>query len=120
MIRKLLKSKIHRATVTEANIDYEGSVTIDGSLLELADIKEFEGVCIWDLTNGARIETYAITGKPGSGTICVNGAGAHLIKKGDQVIIASYGYYADDTSKTHRPEIIFVDNENNIKKGRED
>ncbi len=90
MIRTMLKSKLHRATVTEANLEYEGSITIDSDLLREADILPYEQVEIYDCTNGARISTYVIEGEPGSGEICVNGAAAHLVKPHDTVIIASY------------------------------
>jgi len=119
MDRKLLKSKIHRATVTDANLEYEGSVTIDSSLMEEADIQEFEHVSIWDITNGARVETYAIRGKPGSGTICINGAAAHHVTKGDQVIIASYAYYSKEEARGHKPRLILVDGENHTKLNNE-
>ncbi|MEN8161280.1 MAG: aspartate 1-decarboxylase, partial [Myxococcota bacterium] len=90
MIRTLLKSKIHRATVTEANLEYEGSVTIDTDLMEAGDLVPYEQVQIYDCTNGSRLTTYAIPGEAGSGEICINGAAAHLVKPGDIVIIASY------------------------------
>lgn len=116
MFKKLLKSKIHRATVTDSNLDYEGSVTLDGALMEEAGIDEFEHVHIWDVTNGARVETYAIRGMPGSGTVCVNGAAAHHIKKGDIVILSAYGWYAPGEAKTHAPRIILVDDKNKVRR----
>lgn len=90
MTRKMLKSKIHRATVTEANIEYEGSITIDSDLMRAADILPYEQVDVLDVTNGSRLQTYAIEGEPGSGEICINGAAAHLVKPHDKVIICSY------------------------------
>jgi aspartate 1-decarboxylase len=117
MNRKLLKSKIHRATVTDANLEYEGSVTLDGSLMEGANIKEYEHVCIWNLNSGARVETYAIVGKLNSGTVCINGAAAHHIKAGDKVIIASYGYYPEEEAKNHQPILLLVDDQNRPKRG---
>jgi len=114
MRRTLLKSKIHRATVTEADLDYEGSVTIDCELMEAADIIEYERVEIYDVTNGARLATYAIPGPPGSGVICINGAAAQLIHRGDIVIIASYAEYAEDELKTHEPLKVFVDRANRM------
>jgi aspartate 1-decarboxylase len=90
MTRTMLKSKIHRATVTEANVEYEGSISIDADLLEAARILPYEQVDVWDCTNGARLTTYAIEGERGSGEICVNGAAAHLVKPGDVVIVASW------------------------------
>lgn len=112
MRRVLLKSKIHRATVTEANLDYEGSVTIDEELMRAADIVEFERVEIYDVTNGARLNTYAIRGEPGSGVICINGAAAHLVKPRDLVIIATYAEYEEREIATHQPRVVHVDQEN--------
>ena len=103
MLRTLLKSKIHRARVTQAELHYEGSVTIDAALLEAADIVEHERVEIYDITNGSRIATYAIAGEPSSGVICINGAAAHMVNPGDLVIIASYAQYEDDERARHRP-----------------
>lgn len=114
MMRTYLHAKIHRATVTEANLGYEGSVTIDQSLMEAADIQPYEAVHIWDVTNGARIETYAIAGKPGSGVICINGGAAHLMKAGDLVVIANFVSLNPEEVKTHQPRKIFVDAQNCI------
>ncbi len=91
-MRQFLRAKIHRATVTEANLDYMGSVTIDSELMERVDIAPYEKVLIVDNTNGARLETYAIPGEPGSGVLCINGAAAHLVRTGDQVILMAFGY----------------------------
>ena len=112
----MLKSKIHRATVTEAKLDYVGSITIDASLLEKSGILEYEKVQIANVTNGARLETYTIAGEKGSGVICLNGAAAHLAQKGDIIIIMAYADMSEDEAKTHRPKVVFVDSENNIKK----
>lgn len=112
MKRILLKSKIHRAVVTDANLEYEGSVTIDSELMEAADIVEFEQVDVLDVTNGSRLTTYAIAGEPGLGEICMNGAAAHLVKPGDLVIIASYAEFAEDELRAHRPRVIQVDHQN--------
>lgn len=112
MQRTLLHAKIHRATVTDANLEYEGSVTIDSRLLELADIVEHEQVHVYDITNGNRLITYAITGPAGSGTICINGAGAHLIRPGDKVIICSYVQLTEAERAGHRPRVILVDEQN--------
>ena len=112
MKRTLLKSKIHRATVTDANLAYEGSVTIDPELLEAADIVVYERVEIYDITNGARLSTYAILGKPGAGEICINGAAAHLVNPGDLVIIASYAEYEESEINLHEPRLILVDHQN--------
>ena len=114
MRRTLLKSKIHRATVTDAKLHYEGSVTIDRDLLTAADIVEFERVEIYDVTNGARLATYAIVGEPGSGVICINGAAAHLVDPGDLVIIASYAEYEEQEARHHRPRVVHVDRGNRI------
>jgi aspartate 1-decarboxylase len=115
MRRIMMKSKIHRATVTDAQLDYEGSITVDQDLLDAANILPYEQVHVWDVTNGTRIITYAIVGPRGSGTICVNGAGAHLVKPGDLVIIATYAAMEDEESRTFEPVIIHV-NEKNRKK----
>src|SRR3954468_1977588 len=95
MRRRMMKSKIHRATVTDANLNYVGSITVDRELMDLADLHEYEQVAVVDIDNGARLETYVIEGEPGSGAICLNGAAAHLIHRGDKVIIMSYGDYED-------------------------
>ena len=116
MERIMLKSKIHRATVTQADLDYEGSITIDEELLELTDIKEYELVKIWDVTNGNRLETYAIKGQRGSGIIGINGAAAHLIRKSDLVIIASFVNMADEEIPLdYAPKILIMDSKNRIK-----
>ena len=115
MHRTLLKSKIHRATVTEANIEYEGSVTIDLDLMDAADLVAYEQVDIWDCTNGNRLTTYVIEGERGSREICVNGAAAHLIKPMDTVIIASWVEASDAEARTWKAKRVFVDHENNIR-----
>ncbi len=112
MIRTMIKTKIHRATVTEANVEYEGSVTIDRNLMEAADILPYEKVEIYDCTNGNRLETYAIEGEPGGGEICINGAAAHLIKPCDKVIICSYVQVEDSESAGWEARRIFVDEAN--------
>lgn len=112
--RKLLSAKIHRATVTAADVDYEGSVTIPPELLEAAEIHPYESVQVWNVTRGTRLETYAIAGTRGSGEICANGAAAHLIRPGDQVILASYTFVPSDQVPHHRPKLIFVDQSNRI------
>ncbi|MCG8591593.1 MAG: aspartate 1-decarboxylase [Proteobacteria bacterium] len=112
MIRTVLKSKIHRATVTEANIEYEGSVTIDRDLMDAADMIPYEQVDIWDCTNGARLTTYVIEGERGSGEICVNGAAAHLIKPHDVVIIASWTQLEGEEARSHSARRVFVDHHN--------
>ncbi|MDO8527968.1 MAG: aspartate 1-decarboxylase [Deltaproteobacteria bacterium] len=109
MKRILLKSKIHRARVTDANLEYEGSVTLDESLMKAADIVPWEQVHIWDVTNGSRIVTYAIPGKAESGVVCINGAGAHKVRTGDIVIIATFSDYEDNQAVPHEPKRILVD-----------
>ncbi len=112
MKRVLLKSKIHRATVTEANLAYNGSVTIDRELMDAADIVEYEQVQIYNITSGTRLTTYAIIGEPGSGVICINGAAAHLVKPQDLVIIASYAEYKEKEARQHQPKVVLVDSQN--------
>jgi len=112
--RIMLKSKIHRATLTDANLEYEGSITIDEDLMEAADILAFEQVQIYDINNGNRFETYVIKGERGTGTICVNGAAARLVSRGDLVIIASYFNVDEAEALEHKPKLIYVDEENSI------
>jgi aspartate 1-decarboxylase len=110
----MLKSKIHRARVTAANLDYEGSITIDSLLMEAADILPFEKVQLLDIDNGARLETYAIEGERGSGMICLNGAAARLVSKGDSVIILSYQTVTEDEAHSFTPKLVYVDQRNAI------
>ncbi len=112
MIRHMLKSKIHRATVTEARVDYVGSITIDADLMDRADIVPYEKVLVADCDNGERLETYAIKGAPGSGVVCMNGAAARLVEKGDKVIIMTFADYDDDEARSYRPRAVFVDDAN--------
>ncbi len=114
MQRTMFKSKIHRATVTHADLDYEGSVTIDADLLEAANINEYEMVHVWNITRGSRIETYAIKGPPGSGVICINGAAAHLNKPNDVVIIATFAVLDEKELSAFKPTVVLVDAENKI------
>ena len=116
MQRIMMKSKIHRATVTQADLDYVGSVTLDQDLMEAADLLEGEQVAIVDITNGARIETYVIPGPRGSGVIGINGAAAHLIHPGDLVIIISYAVVDDAEARALKPAIVHVDAANRIVK----
>ena len=111
-----MKSKIHGATVTEANLRYTGSITIDKNLLHATDIAPFERVQIVNLHNGTRVETYVLEGQAGTGTICMNGAAARWAEVGDKVIIISYGLMTPQEIKRHRPKIVFVDDKNRIKK----
>jgi aspartate 1-decarboxylase len=115
MYRTILKSKIHRATVTEANLQYEGSVTIDEDLMKAADILPGEKVQVVNLNNGSRIETYCLQGRPGSGTICMNGGAARWAHAGDTVIILAYGLADDKETRTLQPSIVFVDQANRIR-----
>jgi aspartate 1-decarboxylase len=115
-MRIMMKSKIHRATVTQADLDYVGSVTLDASLMEAADLLEGEQVAIVDITNGARIETYVIPGPRDSGVIGINGAAAHLVHPGDLVIIISYAVLSDAEARSLQPKIVHVDERNNIVK----
>ncbi len=117
MRRVLLKSKIHRATVTAADLHYEGSVTIDAALMQLADIVPYEQVQIYDITRGSRLTTYAIPGPPGKGDVCINGAAAHLVRPGDLVIICSYAEYEESELPNHRPAIVRVDAHNRLIEG---
>ena len=118
MRRTLFKSKIHRATVTQADPDYEGSVTIDSALMRAADILPYEKVHIWNRTNGSRLETYALEGPAGSGIICVNGAAAHLVSPGDLVIIAAFTWLEEEAARRHEPKVVFVDERNRIREKR--
>ncbi|AVQ47157.1 aspartate 1-decarboxylase [Clostridium sporogenes] len=112
----MLKSKIHRATITEANLNYVGSITIDKNLMDKANILEYEKVQIVDIDNGSRFETYVIAGKKNSGVICLNGAAARMVQKGDKIIIMSYCDLTIDEAKKFNPTVLFVDNTNIIEK----
>ncbi len=114
MNRTLLKSKIHRVTVTEADVEYEGSITVDRDLMDAADFHHYEQVHIFNVTNGNRFVTYVIEGERGSGDICVNGAAAHLAGKGDCLIVASFASYTESECKAHVPKLVYVDGANRI------
>ena len=116
MMRIMMKSKIHRATVTQADLDYVGSVTLDGELMEAADLLEGEQVAIVDITNGARIETYVIPGPRGSGVIGINGAAAHLVHPKDLVIIMSYAMMSEEEARALTPRVVHVDEHNHVVK----
>jgi aspartate 1-decarboxylase len=116
MMRTMMKSKIHRATVTQADLHYVGSVTLDPVLMEAADLLEGEQVAIVDVSNGARLETYVIPGERGSGVVGINGAAAHLVRPGDLVIIISYAVVNDAEARALEPRIVHVDEENRIVK----
>ncbi len=112
MMRVLCKSKIHRARITEANLNYVGSLTLDRRLMDAADIAPYERVQVVNVNNGARLETYVIEGPAGSGTVCLNGAAARLGQVGDVVIIISYASYTEEERKRHKPIVVFVDEHN--------
>ena len=114
MHRQMLKSKIHRATVTGCDPDYVGSLTLDRELMRSADLMANEQVHVWDVDNGARFITYAIDGEPGSGTVQVNGAAAHLVSEGDKVIVASFGAYDERDLEAYAPVVVHVDDRNAI------
>ena len=114
MLRQFLLGKIHRATVTRADVDYIGSITIDVALVEAAGFLENEKIDIYDVTNGARLSTYVIPGKRGSGEVGINGAAAHLVKPGDLVILASYGWMTAQEAASHRPRVVHVDGANRV------
>ncbi|CAG7611379.1 Aspartate 1-decarboxylase [Paenibacillus solanacearum] len=114
MFRTMMKSKIHRATVTEANLNYVGSITIDEDLLELVDMLPNEKVQIVNNNNGARFETYIIPGPRGSGVICLNGAAARLVHPGDTVIIISYAVMTDEEARTHKPQVAIMGDNNKV------
>jgi aspartate 1-decarboxylase len=113
--RFMLKSKIHRATVTQADVDYEGSVTLDAELLRAADILPFEEVHVWNVTRGTRLRTYAMVGEAGSGMVCINGAAAHLAGPGDRVIIATFAQLDEEAARGYRPKVVLVDAGNRIR-----
>jgi aspartate 1-decarboxylase len=118
MMRKMLRAKIHRATVTQADVDYEGSITIDRRLLDATDMLPNEAVCVWNVTNGNRFETYVVAGPPDSGVVCVNGAAAHLVRPGDLVIIAAYTWLDEAAARAHQPKVVFVDARNRLREKR--
>ncbi|MDR2735149.1 MAG: aspartate 1-decarboxylase [Spirochaetota bacterium] len=117
MLYPMLQAKIHRAAVTDANLQYEGSITIDEDLLEAAGIREFQQVQVVDINNGARFETYAIRAPKGSGTICINGAAARLVQTGDLVIIFAYCLFGEDELARYQPRMVFVDEKNHKRDG---
>lgn len=114
MFRTMCKSKIHRATVTDANLNYVGSITIDKELMEKADILPYEKVQVVNNNNGARLETYVIAGERGRGDVCLNGAAARLVQPGDKIIILSYAQYSSEELQDFMPKVVFVDEENRV------
>src|SRR5262249_28581984 len=115
MLRFMFKSKIHRATVTHADVDYEGSLTVDSNLLKAADILPYEEINVWNISRGSRFRTYALPGEAGSGVVCVNGAAAHLVNVGDLVIVATFTEMDDTAARSHRPRVVLVDEKNRIR-----
>ena len=113
-MRRMFLAKIHRATVTEANLDYVGSITIDGELLKVSGILPWEVVEVWNITNGERFNTYVIEGPAGSGVICLNGAAARKVAVGDKVIIAAYAQATEEEAKNWKPTVVLVDDDNRI------
>lgn len=116
MYLHMLKGKIHRATVVQAELDYVGSITVDEDLLDASGIQEYEKVQIVDINNGERFETYTIAGKRGSGMICLNGAAARCVQKGDKIIIMCYAQMTPEESKQYPPKVVFVDENNQIQR----
>lgn len=114
-IRKMLRGKIHRATVTGANLNYEGSITIDKTLMEAMDLYEFESVHIWDVNNGERFETYCLEGERDSGVICVNGAAARKVAEGDLIIIGAFTWLDEESARRYQPKVVMVDGQNRVK-----
>jgi len=114
MFRKLLKSKIHRATVTRSDLHYEGSIAIDENLLDAADIRPYEAVHVWNVNNGSRLETYAVLAPRGSGEICLNGAAARMAMPGDLVIVASFAWVEEEKVVSDKPRIVFIDAKNRM------
>ncbi len=119
-MRMMLKSKIHRATVTGADINYQGSISLDPVLMEAADILEYEQVHVLDINNGNRLVTYAIEGRPNSGDVILNGAAARLVSPGDLVIVLTYQQVPEEQARSHRPKLVYVDGENRIEAVRQE
>ena len=118
MTRKMMRAKLHRATVTQADVDYEGSITIDRTLMDATDLLANEAVAVWNVTNGNRFETYVVEGERDKGEICVNGAAAHLVTPGDLVIIAAFAHMDEEAARRHEPKVVFVDEQNRIREKR--
>ncbi len=118
MMRKMMRAKIHRATVTQADVHYEGSITVDRTLMEATDLLPNEAVCVWNVTNGQRFETYVVEGERDSGVVCVNGAAARLVSPGDLVIIAAFAWMEEAAARCHEPKVVFVDEHNRVRARR--
>jgi aspartate 1-decarboxylase len=115
MERVMFKSKIHRATITQADVNYEGSITLDQDLLEAANMLPYEQVHVWNVTRGTRLQTYTLIGERGSGVVCINGAAAHLMHPGDLVIIATFANMKEADAANYEPRVVFVDGDNRIR-----
>jgi len=115
MKRKMMRAKIHRALVTHADVDYEGSITIDRELMEAVDLIEGEAVALWNVTNGERLETYAVPGPAGSRVVCVNGAAAHKMRQGDIIIITAFAWMEEEAARRYQPKVILMGEGNRIK-----
>jgi len=118
MLRELLRAKVHRATVTETNVNYEGSLTLDENLMRQAGMLPYERIDVYNADSGTRFSTYLIAGEAGSGVVCVNGAAAHLARPGERVIIASYATLTQEEIASHRPTVVLVDGSNRVKEVR--
>lgn len=118
MLREMLRAKVHRATVTETNVNYEGSLTLDSGLMEAAGMLPYERIDVYNADSGARFSTYLIPGPAGSGVVCVNGAAAHLARAGERIIIAAYATLSEKEIATHRPLVVLVDRANQVKEIR--
>ena len=118
MLREMLRAKVHRATVTETNVNYEGSLTLDAALMKAAGMIPYERIDVYNADSGTRFSTYLIEGEPGSGVVCVNGAAAHLARPGERIIIATYAAFSPEEAQGHRPTVVLVDSANRVKEIR--
>ena len=118
MLREMLRAKVHRATVTETRVDYEGSLTLDATLMKAAGMIPYERIDVYNADSGTRFSTYLIEGEPGSGVVCVNGAAAHLARPGERIIVATYAAFSPEEIAAHRPTVVLVDSANRVKEIR--
>ena len=118
MLREMLRAKVHRATVTETEVNYEGSLTLDGTLMKAAGMIPYERIDVYNADSGTRFSTYLIEGEPGSGVVCVNGAAAHLARPGERIIVAAYAAFSPEEIAAHRPTVVLVDSANRVKEIR--
>lgn len=118
MLREMLRAKVHRATVTETNVNYEGSLTLDAALMKAAGMIPYERIDVYNADSGTRFSTYLIEGAPGSGVVCVNGAAAHLARPGERIIVATYAAFSPEEIATHHPTVVLVDSANRVKEIR--